>query len=81
MLVLQSSVEPDELAQLTKHEINILKLISTHKTSAEIADMLFISPNTVANHRSKISKKLNLDSQQNGLLIWALEHKDELNKI
>jgi DNA-binding NarL/FixJ family response regulator len=80
MLVNQSSQESDVLSQLTKHEINILKLISYRKTSSEIADMLFISPKTVANHRSNISKKLNLDGQQNGLLIWALEHKDELMK-
>ncbi len=66
------------LAQLTSHEINILKLIARQKTSNEIADMLFISPKTVTNHRTNISKKLDLNGEQNGLLKWAIENKDLL---
>lgn len=63
---------------LTEHEINILKLISKHKTTAEIAEMLFISPKTVANHRSNITKKLELSGEQNSLLVWALENREIL---
>ncbi|MEZ4988682.1 MAG: response regulator transcription factor [Saprospiraceae bacterium] len=66
------------LSQLSDHEVNILKLIARQKTSNEIADMLFISPKTVANHRTNISKKLELNGEQNGLLKWAIEHKDLL---
>ncbi|HCY45200.1 MAG TPA: DNA-binding response regulator, partial [Flavobacteriales bacterium] len=55
-----------------------LKLISRKKTTSEIADMLFISPKTVSNHRNNISKKLDLGGKQNGLMKWALEHKSEL---
>ncbi len=66
------------LDKLSNHEINILKLIAWQKTSAEIADMLFISPKTVGNHRSNISKKLDLAGKQNGVLKWAIEHKDLL---
>jgi DNA-binding NarL/FixJ family response regulator len=66
------------LGQLSSHEINILKLIARQKTSNEIADMLFISTKTVANHRTNISKKLDLNGEQNGLLKWAIEHKDLL---
>ena len=69
----------NELADLSEHEVNILKLISMHKTTNEIANMLFISPKTVSNHRSNISKKLNLNGIQNGLLKWAIEHKDILS--
>jgi DNA-binding NarL/FixJ family response regulator len=69
----------DILSRLSDHEIDILKLISQQRTSAEIADMLFISPKTVASHRSNISKKLNLDGVQNGLLKWALQHKGTLD--
>lgn len=70
---------PDEppnnvLESLSEQEINILKLIARQKTSSEIASMLFISPKTVSNHRSNISKKLNLKGEQNGLLKWAIEH-------
>lgn len=79
-LVNQQVVAPtaNVLAQLSSHEINILKLIARQKTSNEIADMLFISTKTVANHRSNISKKLDLNGEQNGLLKWAIEHKDLL---
>lgn len=66
------------LDKLSTHEINILKLIARKKTSVEIADMLFISPKTVGNHRSNIGKKLNLTGEQNGLLKWAMEHRDML---
>ena len=66
------------LEKLSNHEINILKLIARQKTSTEIADMLFISPKTVGNHRSNISKKLNLSGKQNGLLKWAMEHRELL---
>jgi DNA-binding NarL/FixJ family response regulator len=67
------------LDKLTKHEINILKLIAKQKTSSEIANMLFISPKTVSNHRNNISKKLDLSGEQNGLLKWAIQHEVELN--
>jgi DNA-binding NarL/FixJ family response regulator len=74
---------PDEpkdniISNLSKHEVNILKLIARKKTTDEIASMLFISPKTVANHRSNISKKLNLRGEQNGLLKWAIEHRSLL---
>lgn len=68
----------DVLGKLTKHEVNILKLIAREKTSSEIADMLFISPKTVSNHRTNISRKLQLDGKQNGLLKWALQHRELL---
>lgn len=77
LLNLQKATNPI-LDNLSKHEINILKLIARQKTSAEIADMLFISPKTVGNHRSNISKKLNLKGEQNGLLKWAIEHRELL---
>lgn len=77
-LIKQQQSEHDALSKLSDHEINILKLIARQKTTAEIADMLFISPKTVGNHRSNISKKLELTGEQNGLLKWAIEHKDML---
>ena len=77
-LLFQQTVQPSILDKLSNHEINILKLIARQKTSAEIADMLFISPKTVGNHRSNISKKLSLTGEQNGLLKWAMEHRNLL---
>jgi DNA-binding NarL/FixJ family response regulator len=78
LLMQQKRVKDSLFKNLTEHEINILKLIARQKTTAEIADMLFISPKTVANHRNNISKKLGLSGQQNGLLKWAIENRDVL---
>ena len=78
LLVQQNQVQSEFLNLLSEQEVNILKLVAKQKTSAEIASMLFISPKTVSNHRTNISKKLNLGGVQNGLLKWALEHKDLL---
>lgn len=77
-LIQRNKQEQEILDNLSTHEINILKLIAKQKTSSEIADMLFISPKTVSNHRSNISKKLNLTGEQNGLLKWAIEHRSIL---
>lgn len=66
----------DPLSALTEHERNIVKLIAQEKSTADIADMLFLSPKTIANHRNNISKKLGLKGEQNGLLKWALAHRD-----
>jgi two-component system response regulator DegU len=61
--------------KLTKQEVMVLKLISQKKTSREIAEMLFVSPKTIENHRSNISKKLNLDGNHNSLRDWVFENQ------
>ncbi len=65
------------LADLTKSEREVLKLIAKWKTNNEIADELFISPRTAGNHRTNISTKLNI-SGTNGLVKFAIENKDLL---
>jgi DNA-binding NarL/FixJ family response regulator len=60
---------------LTPTEKVILKLISEGNTSNEIGSLLFVSPNTIENHRSNMNKKLKLDGEKNALLKFALEHK------
>ncbi|MEM1121717.1 MAG: response regulator transcription factor [Bacteroidota bacterium] len=77
-LIQANTPKEDPLKDLSAHEINILKLIARQKTTPEIAEMLFISPKTVANHRRNIGKKLKLSGAQNGLLKWAMEHRAEL---
>jgi|SRR5690554_3020534 len=62
---------------LTKTEIKILKLIAEEKTSKEIADELFISIKTVENHRTNISKKLNLHGTHS-LVKFAISNKELL---
>ncbi len=65
------------LDKLTQSEWRILKLISGNKTSKEIAEELFISINTVENHRAHICRKLNI-SGNNALIRFALENKEKL---
>ena len=66
------------MLEISSLQVNILKLIARQKTTVEIANMLFISPKTVSNHRGNIGKKLNLSGEQNGLLKWAIENRDLL---
>ncbi len=70
-----SAVSP--LADLSPSERRILRLISENKTSKAIAEELFISVNTVENHRSHICRKLNITGN-NALLRFALENRSLL---
>ncbi len=49
--------------ELTRRETEILKLLGNGQNSRSIAEVLFISPNTVDNHIRKILKKLNAHSR------------------
>lgn len=49
-----------ELEKLSEREQEVLELIARGMTSNDIAGMLEISPNTVARHRERIMKKLDL---------------------
>jgi len=64
-------------AALTPTEKVIVKLVAQSKTSQEIAESIFISPNTVDNHRANIARKLQLEGK-NSLLKFALQYKDLL---
>lgn len=50
-------VNEDFLSNFTSREIEIIKLLAAGKSSLEIADILFISTQTVSKHRSNILKK------------------------
>lgn len=64
------------LSTLTKMERTILDNIALQLSSKDIADKLYISPKTVENHRSNISKKLKLKGN-NSLLKFALNSKEQ----
>jgi DNA-binding NarL/FixJ family response regulator len=51
---------PPQLAELTEREAEILKLIATGLSNAEIGAQLFISETTVKTHVTHILQKLNL---------------------
>lgn len=49
-------------SDLTKRELEILKLIVEGKTSKQIAQQLYISPRTVDTHRANLMQKLGLNN-------------------
>ena len=63
-----------ELSKLTFAEKKIVELITQHKTSRQIAELLFISEKTVEGHRTNIIQKLGLPKEKNTLLVWASKH-------
>ncbi|WP_430408817.1 response regulator [Kordia sp.] len=48
--------------KLTPREIDVLKLIAQNKKTKEIAEILFISVNTVQSHKKNLYSKLNIHS-------------------
>ncbi|MCB0445136.1 MAG: response regulator transcription factor [Gelidibacter sp.] len=71
---------PKELKLLTPTELEVLKFIAENKTAKEIGELLFISRRTAEKHKSNIIKKLNIESHQNNLLVWAKENEAFLPK-
>jgi len=55
--------ERESYERLTRREQEVLRLVGEGRTNAEIASLLYISINTVQNHRSHIMEKLNLHSR------------------
>lgn len=51
-----------EIPKITRREKEVLLLISEGKTTAEIADKLFISPHTVESHRKNLMEKFQMKS-------------------
>lgn len=67
--------KPDYLfADLTSREIEIVRLICDEKTTDEIAEILFISHNTVETHRANILLKIGVKNTA-GLVKWAIENE------
>lgn len=54
------SANSDMAEQLSKREMEILQQLATGKTSKDIAEILFISKNTVDTHIKNIKEKLNI---------------------
>lgn len=59
---------------LTRRELEILGLVAQAKSNMEIADNLYISPQTVGAHRKNIMRKLNISSTA-GLVRFAIENQ------
>ncbi|BAV08605.1 two component transcriptional regulator, LuxR family [Filimonas lacunae] len=59
--------------QLTRREVEIIKMIGLELTSREISDRLFISELTVSTHRKNILRKLSVKNIA-GVINFAREH-------
>lgn len=59
--------------QLTRREVEIIKMIGQELTSREISDRLYISEFTVSTHRKNILRKLNLKNTA-GVVNFAREN-------
>lgn len=64
---------------LSLREQEVLRAVSRGNTSNEIASNLFISTNTVKNHRKNIKRKLDFNDNQDysRFLKWSLEYCDK----
>jgi len=69
------------LSSLSQSELKTLKLVSKHKSTKEISELLFLSEKTIENYRSKICQKLELPARNNSLLIWVSENQELLFSI
>lgn len=67
----QSKSDENEI-QLTKREIEVLKLIAEELKNHEIADTLFVSTRTVDTHRRNLLQKLNVKNTA-GLVRYAVK--------
>ena len=59
---------------LTGREIDVLKEICREKNTTEIADTLFLSPNTIETHRANLLLKVGVKNTA-GLVKWAIENE------
>jgi LuxR family maltose regulon positive regulatory protein len=61
--LVSSRVEPEMVEPLSPREIEVLQLVAEGLSNRQIADRLFISPNTVRVHTSNIYGKLGVNSR------------------
>jgi DNA-binding NarL/FixJ family response regulator len=62
----------DPYDMLTTREREVLQMVAEGRTSAEIAERLFISPRTAEGHRANVMRKLGLQNQAD-LIRFALK--------
>ena len=61
--VLAPSPSPGYPAKLSEREVEVLRLVAAGLTSAEVAERLYLSPNTVNAHLRRIYRKLGVTSR------------------
>jgi LuxR family transcriptional regulator of csgAB operon len=69
----ENPISKSKESLLTSREIEIMAMISIGAKNEEIAEKLFISPNTVKTHIYNIFKKINVPNRLQAAL-WAAKH-------
>ncbi|MGW6056650.1 response regulator [Streptomyces sp. NPDC055189] len=64
-----SAEPPPDLRSLTLREVEVLKLIATGLSNADIAERLYISEATVKTHLNRTMTKLDLDSRAQAVVV------------
>lgn len=67
------AIDEDPLSRLSPREREVLQLVVEGKSSAEIAETLFLSPKTVDTYRSRLMQKLEIHDIP-GLVKFAIQH-------
>ncbi len=73
-LTRETPLPEDPYGSLTDREREVFHLVVEGKTNAEVAGILFISPKTVDNHRTRLMEKLGVHSTAE-LVRYAARHK------
>lgn len=60
---------PPELSQLTEREVQVLRLLATGRSNAEIARDLFLGDATVKTHVNRLLAKLDLDNRTQAVVL------------
>lgn len=68
----KSNSEACEPTELTKREVEIVKLITEGLSTKEIADQLFLSHHTIYTHKKNVMKKLQIKSSSE-LILYAID--------
>jgi len=69
----QAPPEKSALDTLSSREREVLQLVAEGKSSAQIADILFLSPKTVDTYRSRLMQKLGIEDLPS-LVKFAIQH-------
>lgn len=65
--MIKPTSSPSQVESLSKRELEVLRLLTTHLTSAEIGGELFISTNTVRSHIKRVYSKLNVHNRRDAI--------------
>ncbi len=73
MLLRESTTKQSPIELLSSRELEVMQMVADGKSSAEIAEVLYISPKTVETYRSRIMSKLGI-RDITGLVKFAIQH-------